>query len=234
MLIGSGPCERALVVGAEASVHPLFLGSFQRLGVLPPAGFGCRPFDEERAGFLMSDAAAAVCLERDGADNVMAYMDGYAMGADATHITGSDPSGALLRQLLGRVIASRPIDLVHAHGTGTVANDAIELDAIESVVTQPSQPLLYSHKAALGHSLGAAGMVSVVLNCLAMRHGLVPGNVRLDHSLPVRRVLLNREPVVRPIRRSIAMAAGFGGPMAVVSLALNHESPSQRSGSWDS
>src|SRR5213596_2876162 len=47
----------------EAAVHPLFLGSFQRLGVLAKPGVGCRPFDQNRDGFLMSEAAAAVLLE---------------------------------------------------------------------------------------------------------------------------------------------------------------------------
>jgi 3-oxoacyl-[acyl-carrier-protein] synthase II len=58
MMIRAGEARRVLVVAAEASVHPLFLGSFKRLGVLPREGVGCRPFDETRDGFLMSEAAA--------------------------------------------------------------------------------------------------------------------------------------------------------------------------------
>ena len=97
MLIQSGQARRALVVAAEASVHPLFIGSFRRLGVLPPEGFGCRPFDHDRAGFLMSESAAAICLE--SADistprqspRILAQFDRFAMGGDATHLTGVDP-----------------------------------------------------------------------------------------------------------------------------------------------
>ena len=63
MMIRAGEARRVLVVAAEASVHPLFLGCFKRLGVLPGGGIGCRPFDEAREGFLMSEAAAAVCLD---------------------------------------------------------------------------------------------------------------------------------------------------------------------------
>ena len=63
MLIHSGEAKRVLVAAAEASIHPLFLGSFKRLGLLPRPGVGCRPFDLHRDGFLMSEAAAAVCLE---------------------------------------------------------------------------------------------------------------------------------------------------------------------------
>jgi 3-oxoacyl-(acyl-carrier-protein) synthase len=219
MMLRSGQVDRALVVGAEASVHPLFIGSFKRLGVLPPAGYGCRPFDRDRKGFLMSDAAAAVCLERtDGP--ALARVDAFAIGADATHITASDPTSAMLQRLLKQTIdASGPPDVIHGHGTGTVANDAIELNAIESVLEGvQSRPALYSHKGAIGHSLGAAGMVSVVINCMMHRESVVPGNANLASPLPARRVELKGMSIERPIKRSLALAAGFGGPIAVVSL----------------
>jgi 3-oxoacyl-[acyl-carrier-protein] synthase II len=230
MMLQMGCVDRALVIGAEASVHPLFIGSFQRLGVLPPAGYGCRPFDQERKGFLMSDAAAAVCLERSDGPAI-ARIEHFAMGADATHITSSDPTGTALRRLLKQVIGNgRPVDLIHAHGTGTVANDAIELNAIESVLAAASnQPSLYSHKGAIGHSLGAAGMVSIVLNCLMHREGVVPPNANLTNPLPAHRVQLSAATMSRPISRSLALAAGFGGPIAVVSLTSDSLRESQPS-----
>jgi 3-oxoacyl-[acyl-carrier-protein] synthase II len=224
MMLQSGQVDRALVVGVEASVHPLLIGSFQRLGVLAPAGYGCRPFDRDRRGFLMSDAAAAICLERiDPArkgSNAMARIDSFAMGADATHITGSDPSGEVLRRLLRQVIDDGgPVDLVHGHGTGTLTNDAIEIEAVEACFQHRSdRPVLYSHKGAIGHTLGAAGLVSVVINRLAHRDGLVPANANLHHPLATQFVELPPNVTNRRIRRSLAMAAGFGGPVAVVSL----------------
>jgi 3-oxoacyl-(acyl-carrier-protein) synthase len=126
-----------------------------------------------------------------------------------------------MRRLLQRVIAGRPIDLVHAHATGTKINDPIELAAIEAALptTQlEDQPSLYSHKGSLGHSLGAAGLVAVVLNCMMHEAGRVLPNVRTTDPLPTGRVRLSRDSVTRPIRRSIAAGSGFGGPTAVVSL----------------
>ena len=81
-----------------------------------------------------------------------------------------------------------------------------------------TKPLLYSHKGALGHSLGAAGLVAVVLNALAHRHGIVPPNVRTSRPLPARAVHIDRDARRRPIRRSIAIASGFGGASAALSL----------------
>jgi 3-oxoacyl-[acyl-carrier-protein] synthase II len=228
MLLESGQARRALVVATEASVHPLFLASFTRLGVLPKPGVGCRPFDLHRDGFLMSEAAAAVCLQAAGQDGLAAsaasdsrrtLIDRYALGADATHLTGSDPDGRVLRHLINKVTDNRPIDLIHAHGTGTPANDPIELAVLESAFESAIQtPCLYSHKAALGHSLGAAGLVSIVLNTLAHQNHTVPGNVRTTHPLPTRHVTLSPTAIHRPVRRSIALAAGFGGATAAVSL----------------
>jgi 3-oxoacyl-[acyl-carrier-protein] synthase II len=219
MMLQSGDAQRVLVVAAEASVHPLFVGSFQRLGVLPPAGFGCRPFDRNRRGFLMSDASAAICLEL-GGDAPIARVENFAMGADATHLTAGDPSGAVLQRLMKQVIGNgAEVDVVHAHGTGTIANDAIELNAIESVFAgHKNRQSIYSHKGALGHSLGAAGLVSIVINCLMHRDDVVPPNARLTEPLPTRWVRLEASAVNRKVGRSIALAAGFGGPVAVVSL----------------
>jgi 3-oxoacyl-[acyl-carrier-protein] synthase II len=221
LMIRCGEADRVLVVAAEASVHPLFVGSFRRLGVLPPEGFGCRPFDQDRAGFVMSEAAAAVCLEAGETSRAIGRVDRFAMGGDATHLTGVDPAGKTLRRLLGRVIDGRPVDLVHGHGTGTTLNDPVELAAIEDLLqpTDETRPVnLYSHKGALGHTLGAAGLVSVVLNCEMARRGRVLPNVQTRNSLPTRRVVLSRDSRPARIRRSLAIAAGFGGPTAVVSI----------------
>ncbi len=219
MAIESGEARRALIVAVEASVHPLFISSFGRLGVLAPEGHGCRPFDERRKGFIISEAAAAVCLESasDARSRPLARIDRWAIGGDGTHLTGGDPAGKSLRQMLGRVGCGN-LDLIHAHATGTIVNDPVELAAIESICGE-SRPILYSHKGALGHSLGAAGLVSVAINCLCHRHGTVPPNVRSTQPLATEGLHFCSSAVQRPIHRSIAIAAGFGGPLAVVSLA---------------
>ncbi len=221
MMIRSRQVERAIVVAAESSLHPLFLGSFKRLGVLPKNGVGCRPFDEARDGFLMSEAAAAVCLTASdvhagGDESGGIIVDGFAMGGDATHLTAGDPDGRLLRRLIAQVTGTNPIDLVHAHGTGTVTNDPVELSAIDDTVH--GTPNVFSHKAALGHSLGAAGLISVVLNCMSHQRGIIPPNARAERPLHGEHAKISRVATRREIRRSIAIAAGFGGPTAVVGL----------------
>lgn len=219
MLIHSGIVQRALVVATEASVHPLFIGSFQRLGVLAPEGTPCKPFDQQRDGFLISEAAAAVMLEAinpDQRSRAHAIVDRFAIGSDATHLTGSDPQGRTLRRLIRSVVAEQDFDLVHAHATATTSHDPIELAAIEDEV--PGSPAIYSHKGALGHSLGASGLVSIVLNSIMHGRGVIPGNIHTTFPLPTRNATIPQQNHPRPIRRSLAVAAGFGGAIAAVSL----------------
>ncbi|HEX4793089.1 MAG TPA: beta-ketoacyl synthase N-terminal-like domain-containing protein, partial [Humisphaera sp.] len=224
MLIQQGDADRALVIGAESSLHPMFLQSFRRLGVLAPPHIGCRPFDEHRSGFLMSEAAAAICLEASDLTEPprgRITIDRFALAGDATNLVGIDPDGRTLRRLLNQTIDHRPINLMHAHGTGTASNDPIELAAIEAALpVDPTgqKPHLYSHKGALGHSLGAAGMVALVINCLAHRDQIVPPNVRTSAPLEAAGLRISQKAERRSIGRSVVAASGFGGAAAAVSI----------------
>jgi 3-oxoacyl-[acyl-carrier-protein] synthase II len=225
LLLKSGGAKRAIVVAAEASVHPLFIGSFKRLGVLPAEGVGCRPFDRDRDGFLISEAAAAVCLEIDPEQRGIAQIDRFAMAGDATHLTGSDPTGHAMTRMIRAAAGDGPVDLFHAHATGTRLHDPVELAAIANCNPGGARPAcVYSHKGAIGHSLGAAGLVSVVLNCMSHQSSTVPSNVQTRNPIEIPPTLsLPREIVRRPIHRSVAFAAGFGGAMAAVSLRSRAE-----------
>ena len=223
LMIRHGEATRVLVVAAEASVHPLFLGSFERLGVLAPPGERCRPFDVNRRGFLMSEAAAAVCLEPAGprlARDPLVRLGPMVMGADASSLVAGDPNGETLRRLLRRCVAAGPVDLYHAHGTGTVLNDALELAAIDGLFAGEvaARPAVYSHKAALGHSLGAAGLLGVVISTRCHVQGRVPANLNTRRRMPAEHVSISSEAAERPIGRSITCATGFGGAMAAVTL----------------
>jgi 3-oxoacyl-[acyl-carrier-protein] synthase II len=220
LLIEHGQARRVLVVGTESSLHPLFIGGFGRLGVLPPKGFGCRPFDMDRRGFLVSEAAAAVCLEQSSDHRRLVCVDRFAMGADAFHLTGTDPQGLSLRNVLATVADGREFDLFHAHGTATQINDPVELSAADDLAwaANANTPVIYSHKAALGHSLGAAGLIGVVINAMAHVHGIVPGNVRTTSPLETKYTELPLKAQIKAVGRSLVVTAGFGGHLAAVSL----------------
>ncbi|HEY1686537.1 MAG TPA: beta-ketoacyl synthase N-terminal-like domain-containing protein [Tepidisphaeraceae bacterium] len=221
MMIRSGEVERALVVAAESSLHPLFLACFDRLGVLAKAGEPCRPFDVYRRGFHVSQCAAAVCLEssQSAQGRGIATIERIGLAGDAFHITGSDPTAATLAKVLKCVVGPDARDLIHAHGTGTVANDAAELAAISSVLCSLSPCRnVYSHKAALGHSLGASGLVSLVLSCMMHQRGVVLPNICTADAIAHEKLAICRVVSKRPIQRSVVISSGFGGAIGVVGL----------------
>jgi 3-oxoacyl-(acyl-carrier-protein) synthase len=112
----------------------------------------------------------------------------------------------------------RPVDLdyVNAHGTGTVLNDDLETQALLSVFGGKAPPVS-STKGATGHLLGATGAVEIAFTVLAMRDGILPPTVNLEHPLTDR---IDFVPKARraPVRRAASLSFGFGGAMAFVVL----------------
>lgn len=231
LALKSGEADRVLVVAAESSLHPLFLRSFSRLGVFPPEGEICRPFDQHRHGFLMSESAAAICIERTEQPRQGDLLITHAqIASDATHLTAIDPAGRTMDHLLSAVTqgyssnerqpAGRSIpDLIHAHGTGTLVNDPIELAAISRcALGSGRQPVVYSHKGAIGHTLGAAGLIAVVINAMVHRHGIIPPNINTTCPLPAPGLILQTQGLERTVQSSLCLAAGFGGSAGIVRL----------------
>ena len=142
------------------------------------------------------------------------------------NITGRDPAIHFVL-VCGAVGCPPLISEVYRHNnwpslkekqTHTALNDPVELAALESALGDGQRPLLYSHKAALGHSLGAAGLLATAINCLAHRHGMAPPNPLTTHPLPMHRLILPCKTTRRTIGRSLVLASGFGGSAAAVQL----------------
>lgn len=215
-LMTSGQCDRALVVAAEASTHALFRANFARLGVLAEPSEGCRPFDVGRRGFLLAEAAAAVVVCTTPPDASSVEVARIACLADAAHLTAPDPAGRALRRAL-ETVGIDGVSFVHAHGTGTPHNDAAELAAI-ATVCERHPPTIYSHKHAIGHTQGAAGLIGVVLNERVHRAGTAPGNANTRAAEPSPLMIPSTVSALR-VRQSLVIAAGFGGTLAAARLS---------------
>lgn len=220
--IDQGACRRALVVAADASAHPLFESSFARLGVLakpgPDGHRRCRPLSRpyraDRGGFVLSEGAAAVALEpAEGCSGTLQVLDTWA-GGDGTSLVALDPTTASLRHGL-QTLANRAgsaIDFVHAHATGT-SHDQHEWEGIQAVLPKARLDMeegaedamggawVFSHKRYLGHSLGAAGLIGVVLSAACHR---------------ARRTLGGRP--IQAESTSVTISQGFGGHIGMALL----------------
>ena len=233
-LILLGDAEIMVAGGAEAAVCELGIAGFCASRALStdfnatPAR-ASRPWDRDRDGFVMGEGAGIVVLEeyeharRRGA-KIYGEVLGYGLSGDAHHIT-APPEGhvgayrAMVAALKSARLTPSDIGYVNAHGTSTMADD-LELDAVERLFGDAAHGLaMSSTKSATGHLLGAAGAIEAIFSLLAIRDGVVPPTLNLDH--PSRESVIDRVAHTaqeRPVRHALSNSFGFGGTNASIVL----------------
>ena len=204
----------AAVVGGVDSLCLTTLYGFNSLGLISEQA--CRPFDAQRNGISIGEAAAFALLERApqhlSPDAVL--LLGIGESSDAYHMSSPHPDGLGARMAMQdalKMAGLQPaeIDYINLHGTATQSNDAAEGKAVHRVFgsTLPCS----STKGTTGHTLGAAGGVEAVICALALQHGLLPAGLntqQLDPTLALDYVFENRE---QPVARVLSNSFGFGG-----------------------
>ncbi len=228
-LIHTGEAEVAVVGGAEGSVDPISIGGFAAARALcttyndRPAE-ASRPFDKGHAGFVLSEGAAVLVIERlsharaRGA-TPLAVLSGYGTSADAYHLTAGSPDGAGAQVAMRNAIrmagiAPDDIGYVNAHATSTEVGDAAEIAGISAVFGDRGKTLAVSStKSATGHTLGAAGAIEAVISALAVRHKILPPTLNLVDPEPVAAQFDLVPNVAKPkdIQHVLSNAFGFGG-----------------------
>jgi 3-oxoacyl-[acyl-carrier-protein] synthase II len=226
--IEHGHASRALVGGADALCRLTFTG-FDALGVLSP--MACRPFDVARSGLTLGEGAAFLLLEsaasaEDRGATILAWLDGWAVGAEAHHITHPEPQGIGAARLIERAlsrggVAVSELDYVNAHGTATLQNDAAEARALASALGDELGRIhVSSSKGQIGHTLGASGAIEAALTVLAVAEGLMPPTGGLetpDPALGIRHVIGRAQPA--RLRTALSTSFGFGGAGTVLLLS---------------
>jgi beta-ketoacyl ACP synthase len=192
-----GEADIAICGGVETHIEAVPVASFWQLGMLstnnddPPAA--CRPFDKDRDGMVLGEGGALMLIETEehakarGAP-ILARLMGAAMSSDGYDPVKPDPSGQVAGEAIARAIElaglePTDIDLVNAHATGTTFGDLSEACAIGHALGNHT-PAVYAPKAALGHSLGAAGAVEAVLTVQSLRDGVVPPTLNVKDLDP--------------------------------------------------
>ena len=186
-----GESDVGVAGGVEILSRPMQAG-FNSLHALAPNR--CRPFDINREGTQLGEAAAFVVLEsmaqaRDRGRAVIAELTGYGMSADAFHPTRSDPEGlgpqvAMREALRDANLEPEMVDYVNAHGTATFLNDLIELKAIQAVFGERSRNIpISASKSQLGHTAHACGALECVVSILALKGQYLPPTLNLETPL---------------------------------------------------
>lgn len=223
-LIRSGMAEVVFAGGYDALCELVFAG-FDGLQSLAPVA--CRPFDRGRNGLMLGEGAGFLVLESEshavkrGAD-IRGSVEGYGHATDLGHLTQPNQEGRPLMDAMARAmrvagLGPSAIDYINAHGTGTPMNDLAEARAIEGVFAGTSARVS-STKAALGHTLGAAGAIEAVLCLRAMETGVLPPQINVvePEELMAGRLVGAGERKV--VRRALSLNLGFGGSAAALVL----------------
>ncbi len=212
-LIQAGWCDAAIVGGVDSLCLTTLYGfsSLQLLSSSP-----CRPYDEDRDGLSLGEAAGYALLESSERVNrrgAVALL-GYGESSDGYHMSHPHPEGVgavrAIRDSLTRAgVRPEDVEYINLHGTATIANDRVEDKAIYSVFG--ARPACSSTKGWTGHTLGAAGITEAIISALCLVHGFIPGTLncaRVDPSLKSRILRKNQS---GPLSCVVSNIFGFGG-----------------------
>ncbi len=219
-LLANKTYDYAIVTGAD--VQGLFIMSgFHSLMALSPQP--CRPFDEERTGLNLGEAAATMVMCADGgvAGGDMPWMITGAVRNDAYHVSSPHPKGEGCYKALDvvkRSVDTEEIACVGVHGTATMYNDQMESKAIERAGL--SDVPLSAMKAYYGHTMGAAGLLEGILLLEGVRNGVVLPSKGFGERGVSGRVTMSSEAVSVHKKKAIKMLSGFGGGNAAIAYDM--------------
>ncbi|CAM3260581.1 beta-ketoacyl-[acyl-carrier-protein] synthase family protein [Aequorivita lipolytica] len=221
-LIKSGKLDRVLVGGADC-LSKFTINGFKTLMILSDTYN--TPFDENRKGLNLGEAAAFLVLESDKvvkAENrkVLAYVKGYGNANDAFHQTASSDNGdgatlAMEKALKVAGLKASEIDYINAHGTATGNNDLSEGRAILRVFGEDLLEFS-STKAYTGHTLAAAGAIEAVYSVLALQHNVIFPNLNFKTPMKEFSIIPQTELKQKELNTVLSNSLGFGGNCSTV------------------
>lgn len=233
-LIREGRADAVITGGTESAICDIALAGFNNMKALNQAenpNEASLPFDVRRHGFVMGEGAGVLVLEseevaRKRGAHIYAEVCGYGNTCDAHHCTAPHPEGRNAAEAIRLALEEAKYQAgenlyINAHGTGTSLNDKGETKAIKTAMgdTEARRAQISSTKSMLGHMLGAAGAVELVICALAIERGMLPPTINLNEPDPE----CDLDYIPNTARKSevditISNSFGFGGQNACVAL----------------
>lgn len=217
-LIESGACDVAVVCGADVQSRFIIsgFGSFKALSPME-----CRPFDIERLGLNLGEAAATVIYERsekrgerreERGERIEWLAVRGAVRNDAFHISGPSPKGEGSYRAIRAALGDTPADelaFINVHGTSTMYNDEMESAAIDraGLLDVPVNSL----KGYYGHTMGAAGVLETILSMAAVDDGCILGTRGYEELGVSHRVRVSGQHAATTKQSFLKLLSGFGG-----------------------
>jgi 3-oxoacyl-[acyl-carrier-protein] synthase II len=229
-----GKADIIISGGSEAVISEAGMGGFNAMKAMSERNddpkTASRPYDKDRDGFVMGEAAGVLVLEeyehaiKRGA-KIYCEIAGGGATADAYHLTAPHPDGLGARNVMNAALRDagmRPdeIDYINVHGTSTPLGDGAEAKAIVDVFGNHAYELnISATKSMTGHCLGAAGVIEAIACVQAVIHDIIPPTINHftdDPSLDPRLNFTFNAPQKRLVRAALSNTFGFGGHNACV------------------
>ncbi len=220
--------DRVMVLATEAAILPMFVHSYQKLGVLPPLDrhrYGGYPLDESRQGFMLAEMGGALIIEKTAAiTSGQTALTKSAVANQGFDIMRNHPEMHGLAYVAEEIFSDHGVDMIHPHATGTTGeddHDQQELRIYENLLGNGCEDVeIFANKGAIGHGLGASGMASTVLACICAKSNIKPPMVWLEKPIASRFKLSKARTSgkIRKYDRHAIFASGFGGHVAGVGI----------------
>ena len=233
-LIRLGKADIIISGGSEAVISEAGVGGFNAMKAMSERNddpkTASRPYDKDRDGFIMGEAAGILVLEdlehalARGA-KIYCEIMGTGATADAYHITAPHPDGlgarnVMLEALREANMQPNEIDYINTHGTSTPVGDGAEVKAIVDVFGEHAYILnISATKSMTGHCLGAAGVIEAIACVKAVIHDVIPPTINHFTDDPEIDNKLNftfNKAQHRTVNAALSNTFGFGGHNACV------------------
>jgi 3-oxoacyl-[acyl-carrier-protein] synthase II len=232
--IRMGRADIMLAGGTEAPITEVGIAGFDAMRALSRRNGepqrASRPFDRERDGLVMGEAAAVLVLEelehaRARGARIYGEFAGYGVSADAAHMTEPDPTGANPARAMRMAMDDAGVDAsevgyINAHATSTPLGDASETRVIKQALGEENalRTPVSSTKGATGHCFGAAGAIEAVFTTLAVYDRKLPPTINYEVEDPECDLdyIANESREAPDLRVAISNSFGFGGHNATI------------------
>ena len=218
-LVAMEQCDCAIAGCADTLCQLTHSGFYGLKSIAPDR---CKPFDQNRRGISIGEAAIVLILEpteqvRQRKKDAYCTLEGYSANCDAERMTSPDETGEVWLYLMQKALKNasvvpQDVGYVCAHGTGTVINDLTESKAIQQLFgTDSATPPVSSIKGAVGHSMAAAGIFNCAVVALALKHQVLPPNTGMEKKDKQCSVTVLTRATRVDCKVAIANAFAFGG-----------------------
>ncbi len=211
-LLEGGKYEYAVVIGADVQ-SKFIVSGFQSFKAL--SGEPCKPFDKERKGLNVGEAAGTIIFKRKQKDEIgeaeWVLCDG-AIRNDANHISGPSRTGEGSYRALVKIINNtdtNKLGLINVHGTATAYNDEMESIAINRAGL--SNIPVNGLKGYYGHTMGAAGVIETILSQKSLENNIILGTKGFTELGVSNSIVISNKNIATDKKQFIKLLSGFGG-----------------------